>query len=85
MLQTTQQTYIPQTHGSTAWTRPWIVTMGLTSGSVLIELERGDGSWSKVANAYTSSSENHVVEVLKGRKRMRVTPSGGADFEVTNE
>ena len=87
MVETTQQTYTPTTHGVTAFTRPWIVAMSITGAqSVLIEIEVGAGTdeWAKVASPYVEASEHHVVEVDKGRSRMRVTPSGGASYEVTN-
>lgn len=86
MVYNTTQIFKPETYGVTAYVRPWIVAMQLTgSGSVLIEQELGDNVWVQVAPAYTNSSQHHVVEVTKSRQRIRITPSGGAVYEVTNE
>lgn len=88
MVYTTVKTFAPNTHGVTAMTRPWIVAMVLVgAGTVLIEYEVGDNTdvWAKVAAPYTVDSPNHVVAVEKGRSRIRITPSNGATYEVTNE
>jgi len=82
----TQQTFEATTHGATSFVRPWVVAMDFPAGagSILIEQARGTG-WSRIAPAYTASSNEHVVEITKTRRPIRITPSGGATYEVTNE
>lgn len=88
MVHNTQMMFIPRTHGDIAMTRPWVVAMVLVgAGTVLIEREVGENTnvWARYAEAYTVSSPNHVVGVEKDRRRIRITPSGGASYEVSNE
>lgn len=87
MVYNNQRIFEPRSFGAVAVTHPWIVAMVLVgAGSVLLEVEVGAGTgvWSRVAPAYTVDSPSHCIAVEKGKSRLRITPSGGATYDVTN-